>query len=355
MTEKQQQKNNDEISFKELVLIIKDSILFLKTKLIFILLIGVVFCVIYTGYNFFTKKTLFNAKLIFLIEDNQTNNVAGGLLGLASQFGMGGGSTSNKGIFSNETLPDLMKTKLIIQKVLLKKTKIDNLETTLADYYIKINKDKFKKDDLRGIKFSKSPGFLSKNETLILRNIYSNLISEEYIKIGQDKKTPFKTIEILNEDQVFAKEFCESIIFETSNYYNEQKNEKQRSNIDLLQKRIDSIRDMLNSGLDEVAKASDQIFNLNPSLNIKKTNSAKKQFNVTSNTAILTTLISSLETIIVSSLKETPLFQIVELPEFPLNKESPNFLRMAILSFFIGSIFAIIYLLLYKYLKSIFN
>ncbi len=53
----------------------------------------------------------------------------------------------------------------------------------------------------------------------------------------------------------------------------------------------------MHSGLDEVALAGDQIFNLNPSLNIRKTNGAKKQFIVQSNTAILNSLLSYLDTL----------------------------------------------------------
>jgi hypothetical protein len=345
--------NSDDVSIKEIVLIIKDSILFLKSKLIYILLIGVSFSIIYTSYKFVSKKILYSAKLIFSIEDNQANNAGAGLFGLATQFGIGGGQSSSSGIFSTATLPELMKTKLIIQKVLLKKIKINGLETTLADYYIETNKNKFKKEDLTGIKFSKQSELLTKAETLILRDIYSNLITEEYIKIGQDNKTPFKTIEILNDNQIFAKEFCENIIFETSNFYNKQKIEKEKLNIDLIQKRIDSIRIVVNSGLDEVALAGDQIFNLNPSLNIRKTNGAKKQFIVQSNTAILNSLITNLESMKVTSLKETPLFQIIELPEYPLDKETQNIFRIFIISFFIGSVLAVSYFLLYRYIKNI--
>ena len=346
--------NSDDVSIKEIVLIIKDSIIFLKSKLMYILLIGISFGIIFTGYNFFTKQILYSAKLVFSAEDNQSNNAGGGgLLGFASQFGIGGGASSSSGIFSVATLPDLMKTKLLIQKVLIKKMKINGLETTLADYYIKINKNEFKKEDINDVKFNKSFQLLSKKDILILRDIYSKLISDEYIIIGQDKKTPFKTIEILNEDQIFAKEFCENIIFETSNYYNEEKRKKEKINIDLIQKRIDSIRILVNNGLDDVASSGDKIYNLNPSLNIKKTDATKKQLIVASNTAILNNLISSLESAKFTSLKETPLFQIIELPEYPLDKEAPNFFKIFITWLFIGSILAVSYFLLIKYIKNI--
>ena len=345
--------NSDDISFKEILLIIRDSILFLKPKLIYILLIGISFSIIYTSYKFASKKILYRAKLIFSMEDKQANNAGADLFGLATQFGIGVGSSSNSGIFSTATLPELMQTKLIIQKVLLKKIKINGLETTLADYYIEKNKNKFKKENLTGIKFSKQSELLTKKETLILRDIYSNLITEEYIKIGQEKKTPFKTIEILNDDQIFAKEFCENIIFETTNFYNKQKKEKEKLSIDLIQNRIDSMKNIVNSGLDEVALAGDQIFNLNPSLNIRKTNGAKKQFIVQSNAAILNSLLTNLEALKITSLEETPLFQIIELPEYPLDQVAQNIFKIFIISFFIGSVLALSYFLLYRYIKII--
>jgi hypothetical protein len=55
----------------------------------------------------------------------------------------------------------------------------------------------------------------------------------------------------------------------------------------------------------------------------------------------------------VTSLKETPLFQIIELPEYPLDKETQNIFRIFIISFFIGSVLAVSYFLLYRYIKNI--
>ena len=70
-----------------------------------------------------------------------------------------------------------------------------------------------------------------------------------------------------------------------------------------------------------MAAASDNVYNLNPAFNVKRTPSTRRQVDVLANTAILTQLVAQLELSKVSLRKETPLVQLIDRPILPLEKE----------------------------------
>ena len=66
-------------------------------------------------------------------------------------------------------------------------------------------------------------------------------------------------------------------------------------NVDILQHQADSIRAELNGAITGVAAASDNVYNLNPSLLTKSTPSKLKQVEATINAELLKQLIANLE------------------------------------------------------------
>ena len=109
----------------------------------------------------------------------------------------------------------------------------------------------------------------------------------------------------------------------------------------IYQKQADSIRIELNNAISGVAEASDNTFNLNAALNIKRVPSSHRQVDVQANTAILTQLVTNLEMARVTLLKETPLIQIIDKPILPLKKEKLGYLKALV---FGGGIFSILFI-----------
>jgi uncharacterized protein involved in exopolysaccharide biosynthesis len=122
-------------------------------------------------------------------------------------------------------------------------------------------------------------------------------------------------------------------------------------NVDILQYQADSIRAELNSAITGVATASDNVYNLNPALNVKRAPSTRRQVDVQANTAILTQLVAQLELSKVSLRKETPLVQIIDHPIFPLDKEKASRLNFFILGGFLFGFLTILYLFFTKWYK----
>jgi len=152
------------------------------------------------------------------------------------------------------------------------------------------------------------------------------------------------SLTVKTESELFSKLFCEQLLKETSDFYIETKSKKSRLNVDILQHQADSIRAELNGAITGVATASDNVYNLNPAYNVKKTPGTRRQVDVQANTAILTQLVAQLELSKVSLRKETPLVQLIDRPILPLEKDKVGRLKSLVLGGFLAGFLTVLYL-----------
>jgi hypothetical protein len=351
--------DNDEISLKELILKMKEWFEFLKSKwktiFIAIFVSGLVGLIIS-----YIIKPKYKAVLTFAMEEDKGNS-GGGLssaLGLASSFGIDLGGVGGGGAFASSNLGALMKSHLIIEKVMLDSYLINGKIRTLADYYIQINKlrEKWsKRPDLKNVQFltGVDRSKLTRLQDSLLFEFHKELTKKENLDIIQkDKKVTIVEIVVNSEDELFSKLFCEAVANETSEFYIQTKSKKARMNTNVLQKQADSVRDVLNRNIKGVAKEADNVYNLNPSLNIKSTNSKKIQVDVTANTEVLKQLIVQLELSKITLRKETPLIQLIDKPYLPLEKEELSKLMSFILGGVLGGFACALYFTFVKLFKK---
>ena len=350
-----EQFDNDEISLKELVLKIKEWYQFLLTKWKLIVLAGIIGGLIGFTYAYFQKPT-YKATLTFVLEEDKGSGGMSGALGLASQFGFDIGG-SGGGAFTGSNLTELMKSRLLVEKTLLNPIEVNGKTISIAEYYIQINKMReawAENPAFKNIQFLPNADRVSftLQQDSILKGIFSSVSSPKNLTIGQkDKKVSITSIEVISLNENFSKIFCENLAKETSEYYVEIKSKKARMNVEILQHQVDSIRGQFNTSINEVASASDGIFNLNPALKSKGTQPAKRQVDLQINTTMLTSLVSNLEMSKMALLKETPLIQVIDKPIFPLEKEKVGKLKSLVLGGFLAGFLTVLYLVfssLYK-------
>ena len=289
--------DNDEISLKELIQKIQEWFQYLKTqwKLIFaIAALGAIIGFVYASF----QKPTYQATTTFVLEEDKGGGGLGGAMGLASSFGfdLGGGGG---GLFTSSNIIELMKSRLVVEKTLLNPVQVGGKEISLADYFIQINKLKevwSKKPALANISFPANADRTKFNlvQDSILQTISAGLTKNNLTIAQKDKKVSIISLTVKTENELFSKLFCEELIKETSNFYIETKSKKSRLNVEILQHQADSIRAELNGAITGVAAASDNVYNLNPAFNVKRTPSTRRQVDVQANTAILTQLVDQL-------------------------------------------------------------
>jgi uncharacterized protein involved in exopolysaccharide biosynthesis len=348
MTDEQQQIDNDEISLKELIQKIQEWITYLKTQWKLIIGIAALGGIVGFVYASFQKPT-YLATTTFVLEEDKGGGGLGGAMGLASSFGfdLGGGGG---GLFTSSNIIELMKSRLVVEKTLLNPVQIAGKEISLADYYIKINELKegwAKKPALANISFpiNADRTKFSLEQDSILQTISAGLTKNNLVIAQKDKKVSIISLTVKTESELFSKLFCEQLLKETSDFYIETKSKKSRLNVDILQHQADSIRAELNGAITGVATASDNVYNLNPAYNVKKTPGTRRQVDVQANTAILTQLVAQLELSKVSLRKETPLVQLIDRPILPLEKDKVGRLKSLILGGFLAGFLTVLYLI----------
>jgi uncharacterized protein involved in exopolysaccharide biosynthesis len=350
-----EQFDNDEISLKELILKIKEWYQFLLTQWKLIILMGVIGGVIGFTYAYFQKPT-YKATLTFAMEEEKSGGGGlSGALGLASSLGIDLGSSAG-GAFAGSNLIELMKSRKLVDKTLLSPIEVNGKAQSLVEYYItfkELKKGWDEKTNLKNLIFpiDADRSKFTLQQDSILKNIAVEIIKTDLIISQKDKKVSILSIEMKSTNELFAKVFCETIAKETSEYYVEIKSKKSKMNVDILQHQADSIRAELNSAISGVAAATDNVFNLNSALNVKRAPSARRQVDVQANTAILTQLVGNLELAKVTLRKETPLIQIIDRPIFPLEKEKVGKLKSLVLGGFLAGFLTVLYLVfttLYK-------
>ena len=309
------------ITLKELIENLKEWYDYFLSNLKIIVLAGVIGAVLGLAYAFL-KKPNYTATLSFVVEDEKSGGGLSGALGLASQFGFDlGGSGGN--IFSGANLTEFFKSRNMVEKTLLNPVMVDGKRISLAEMYIQNSKwrekwdEKPKFKDIQFLPNADRKTFTRVHDS-ILGVIYEDLSENKLTVEQKDKKISIISIEMISSSELFAKYFTEALAKQVSDFYITTKSKKSRNNMNILLHQTDSIRGELNRAITGVAVANDNTFGLNPSLNVPRTPSARRQVDVQANTAILTELVKQTELAKVTLRKETPLIQIIDSPILPL-------------------------------------
>jgi uncharacterized protein involved in exopolysaccharide biosynthesis len=351
--------DSDEISLKELIINTKEWIIYLISKWKLIILTSFV-CSSFGLIYAINEKPTYKATLTFALEEDKGGGAGlSGALGFASSLGIDLGG-SGGGAFAGTNLTELMKSRLVIEKTLLSPVVIEEDTISLAEYYIRLNKlrDNWSSNPkLSKVQFpyNADRSSFTLQQDSILNTFYRSLTTKEKLLISQkDKKVSITNIDVISESEHFAKLFCEKLAKETSDFYIETKSKKARINAEILQKQADSVRTQLNAAINGVAAEVDNVYNLNPALNIRTAPSKKRQVDVQANTAILTQLVTQSELSKITLRKETPLIQIIDKPILPLEKIKSGKLKSLILGGILGCFISLGFLIIQRaYLKII--
>ena len=341
---------NDLLSLKTVVNSLKNWIKFYQSNwkiLIISLAIGGVIGHFYSR----NKPILYKAVLTYAMEEDNTSN---GLGGLASTLGIGDKSSSGGGsIFSGQNLTELMKSRLLIEKTLLKSVLFKKDSITLADYYLRINNSELGKEKKIVFPLNSNRIDFSFEQDSLLKEIYLNISDKSTLTIGVQlgQKTKFTSIEVINKNEKFAKLFCESLADEVSSFYIDTKNGRAVKNVQTLQKQADSLKKALSNAVNSFAKSTDNSYNLNPTITSRAVKVPMDKIEIELNHALLSTLVANVQAARLQVLKETPLLQIIDKPTFPLEKIEKPKLLITILSAILLFSFVAMYLAIKRFLN----
>jgi LPS O-antigen subunit length determinant protein (WzzB/FepE family) len=121
--------------------------------------------------------------------------------------------------------------------------------------------------------------------------------------------------------------------------------------VDILQRRVDSLRGSYTRALYGQAAILDA--NINPALRSVTVGAQQKQAEITTSSAAYQELLKNLEMSKYALLKQSPLFQIIDEPRFPLEKKKPSRLIYGLIAGIVGGILTILILLIRRFLSTL--
>jgi hypothetical protein len=348
---------NDEISLKELLEKAKEWKFYLVSHWRIILLAGIIGSALGLAYSFI-EKPVYTASLSFVLEDEKSGGGLGGALGLASSLGLDLGGGGGGSVFSGANLPELFKSRKMVEQTLLRSVVVDGKTISLAEMYIQNNKwrDQWKDNSkFKNIQFAPDTKrkYFTRVHDSIMGIMFESLSKDGLTVAQKDKKIAIISITMVSTNELFSKYFAEALAKEVSDFYVTTKSKKARMNMAILQKQTDSIRGELNGAITGVAAANDNTFMLNPAMNVRRAPSARRQVDVQANTAILTELVKQTELAKVTLRKETPLIQVIDQPILPLKMEKFGKAKGIVLGGFLTGFLTVLFLIVRRLLNEL--
>ena len=343
----------DEISLKELIEKLQFLWKYLLTQWIKIVVVGLIGGA-FGFVNAYMQPVKYIAKITFVVEDAKGGG-GSGLASLAGQFGfdvVGGGGGS---IFSGDNILLFLKSKSLVRETLL--TPFDEKEKiTLADRYadvMKLKESWLKDEKMGNIDFSifKSNN-LPRKEDSILQSIESGLIKSSLTITRLDKKASFIEAKFSSLDERFSKLFLDRLVKVATDRYVESKTKTKIANVDMLQRKADSLAAVLNNKTYSAAASQQNLVDANPAL---KTNVISSEISIRDKTmaaTIFAEVVKNLELSKTLLNQETPVIQVVDQSTFPLQIEKVSKLKSLIFGGILTGFVTILYLLATKWLKS---
>ena len=258
---------------------------------------------------------------------------------------MGGITGGGAGLFDGDNILEIIKSRAIIEKVLL--TKIEEPSSlkgqTIADYYIQIN--------------NLAPAFESKNinvkslnfagltegtkhtvqQDSILYLLYSRINKNLSVE-KKNKKSTIITLDVVSGDQVFSKIFVEELIKQTSDLYIDIKTGNLSRSIARIQQKADSLQRSLSS-----------IYQNAFQINSSRTEMSNRD--KTFSSTLYAEVVKNLETMKLSLINQTPVIQVLDAPKYPLFDQRTPARYALIIGFAVGFVLSLFYAL-YKYTSN---
>ena len=324
--------NNDEITLADIIRKIQEWIGVLKKNLFWVLLVSVLGGAAGVGYSVY-KGTTYTAELTFATAESEGGSL-GKLSAIGSQFGfdLGGGSSS---AFGGENLLELMKSRRLVETTLFDSITLKNgKKVRLLERYLERNKDKESENppvSFVGVGHRDSCVF---RQDSTLKEIYEIIIEEKLTTSVVDEDLAFKKVALNDEDEEFARGFVEHLTENVTEFYLEVKTQQNKENIEVLEQKADSVKQELTNRMVSAAVLQDRS---QYSVNAQNlVGLARQKVEVQLLTTMYAEVIKNLEITKTMAKHNEPLIQLIDGPEFPLEKTRIGKIKGGVIGFVLG-------------------
>lgn len=347
--------SEEDLLLSEIIIKVKKGFLFFRKKLWILLIISSIGAIIGFAQVYFSKP-LFIAKVKFIMKDNGGGTSLMSSLGsLSSLLGGNSGPTSPL-----ERTLAILGSERIVGRALLKSIIVDSKNDLAINHYVRISgfNQKWKNDSsLNNIIFSKGDNINTFNfsKRKAYKIIINNFINEKSTVLTKsfDKKSGVIDLSIKTFNESFSIEFCKLIYSELDQFiYNQQLNSSGK-NVEILDKKIDSIKSELSYVQNSLARSTDRTLGL--LMQEDKVNQKQLIMKEQMLTIMYGEAQKNLETFKFVNESINKGLEIIEYPLSPIIPESKSKLRYTLIGFFLSGIISYVILFIHNWFKEKLN
>ncbi len=349
--------HEQEYTFRNALLNRRDDILYLwKNKFRFIPagILGALFGLFLAWY----KPITYTSRVTFVVDDSKSTGGGGSMISaLAGQFGFDiGGMMNTGGVLAGDNVQQLLKSETLIKEALLTPYDDKNKNYTLADKYAEANKLKKQwtkyTENNSFVNFPAERSNYTRLQDSLLQDIALRIIRENFSVSKPDKKLTFFEANATMRDEKLSQLFCTRIIQTSTNFYIQTKTKKLRNSVLLLGKRADSIERVLNRKTYSASEANKIMLDANPAYPTSNVSGELQSRDKMVLSQIYAEVVKNLEASKTMLMQETPTIQIVDVSEYPLQKNRLKYLKTAVIMTAVAMLLLAIYLVLTRKMEK---
>ena len=296
------------------------------------------------SYNYLITPTYY-ARTTFVLDNNSESSM-GDLSSIASLAGINASSFIDaSSLFQIDNIQELYRSDKMIRKTLMSKVNEPKNNLSLIELLVKSEKSEKKWKNL-GVDINKlnSNKIFSRLEDSLTKDVI-NSIKKNYLLVDKpSRKTTILEIGFNHKSEKLAKNFNHNLVKIVNQFYNETKTLKTGSNLKILQRQSDSVKNILDTSIMILAEIDQRIPNPNPITKVSLVPYQKAMIDVQANSAIYQELLKQLELAKVTHRNKTPLIQIIDEPIYPLENSRWKLLKTLIYGLCFGFGFSILLL-----------
>jgi len=303
------------------------------------------------SYNYLINPTYY-ARTTFVLDNNSESSM-GDLSSIASLAGINASSFIDaSSLFQIDNIQELYRSDKMIRKTLMSKVNEPKNNQSLIELLVKSEKSEKKWKNL-GVDLNKlnSNKIFSRLEDSLTKDVI-NSIKKNYLLVDKpSRKTTILEIGFNHKSEKLAKNFNHNLVKIVNQFYNETKTLKTGSNLKILQRQSDSVKNILDTSIMILAEIDQRIPNPNPITKVSLVPYQKAMIDVQANSAIYQELLKQLELAKVTHRNKTPLIQIIDEPIYPLENSRWQLLKTLIYGLCFGFGFSILLLSIRRIFK----
>lgn len=259
------------------------------------------------------RPAKYRAELMLAVEEGESS----GWQNLLAQFGLDVGGLNPGGIFEGESLVKLFKTRYMVERTLLQPMYVHGDSVLMVNYLYPYTKWG-KRGAYTDMSFSQDRSTFTPIQDSLLLEV-AQLVNAEILDVYKpDKKLSLVYVTTVHENKYFAQAFTEALVQNTTSYFLESITAKARVNLEVLQNQRDSAESALKQAISMNALAQDNA--INSVFQRAQVDKYATFVDLEIANALFIEITKNLTLAEIGLRKQTPLIQVVEKPNFPLER-----------------------------------